>query len=238
MARLSNLVAVLFLVTLMAVGAARGAVVYDNGTPEAFGPAYRMTESIQAEDFVLSDPAVVTGLRFYGLERSNPNTGSNGYAGSITWAIRRDDSGQPGATNVAGATTSAVERAPTDVIRGDYFGAVETIYAIDVAPVALDAGHYWLVLHNGPLDYTRADNANSFLQWAGSPGPRGEFGVQDPAPFEGAWESSIGERSFSLIGVPEPTASFLWCAGAALVSRRRRRTSAPRNRAFTLPESV
>ena len=205
------------LVTL-ATTAASANVVFDNGVPAAtdLPPAYPLTQSVQAEDFTLPEPSVVTALRFHAIERHD------GYAGSIYWSIRNDESGQPSANEIAGDTTAAVVRTPTGVIRPDYFNAAESIYSIDVEPLILAAGDYWLLLHNGPLDYDRADTSAGFLQWEGTIGQRGEVGVQDPTPFEGVWEQTIGERSFSLVGVPEPGAKLTLGVAAVVMVRRTR----------------
>jgi hypothetical protein len=207
--------AVLFLIVVAAVIApAWGGVIVDNGVPSGF--TFTLTPSVQAEDFTLAQPSTVTGLGFYALERLN------GYAGSIYWSIRGNDSARPSAVEIAGDTTSAVTRTLTGFIDWDHKGAAEGIYSIDIDPLALDPGDYWLILHNGPLSHDVADGFPGFLLWEGTRGPAGAVGVEDPSPFDAAWQQSVGERSFQLVGVPEP-GTALALSGALIITVGRRK---------------
>lgn len=202
---------------MLAVAPASAHVIFDNGVPAAdSAPAYPLTQSVQSEDFSLSEASVITGLRFYAIERLD------GYAGSISWSIRNSDSGQPAGNAIAGDTTTAVTRTLTGVIRPDHFNAPQAIYSMDIEPLALEPGQYWLVLHNGPLSHDDPDDAQGFFLWEGTIGQRGAAGVEDPSPFDGVWQQTFGEHSFALVGVPEPgTVAAL--GGFALFLLRRQR---------------
>jgi len=203
----------------LAITPASGNVIFDNGIPAAdSAPTYPLTQSMQAEDFSLTEASVVTGLRFYALERAD------GYAGSIYWSIRNSDPAQPAANSIAGDTSTAVTRTLTGVIRPDHFNAPQSVYSIAIEPLALGPGEYWLVLHNGPLSHGDADNAQGFFLWEGTVGQRGEVGVEDPSPFDGVWQQTFGEHSFALVGVPEP-ATMVGLGGFMILLLRRQRAA-------------
>jgi len=215
-------VSLLVVAVLAAVsGPARGTVIFDNGAPSGF--TFTLTPSVQAEDFSLDEPAIVGGVRFPALERLG------GFSGSMSWSIRGDDAAaaaaaQPAAVEIAGGTTSAVTRTLTGFIDPNHKNAAEGIYSFDVPPLALGPGHYWLILHNGPLSNDAADGFPGFFLWEGNGDPRGAAGLEDPSPFDAAWQPSLGERSFQLLGVPEPgTTALALSGGACIVALRRGR---------------
>jgi hypothetical protein len=180
-------------------------IVYDNGAPpDESAAAFPMTQSLQAEDFVLTEASTITAISFYGLER--PRVG--GYAGSIYWSIRSDDAGRPAAGEISGAVTSSVQQTATGMLRWDYFGAAETIYTFEIPALSLGEGQYWLVLHNGPLSFQGSGSAQAFFLWEGIPTLQGRVGLEDPLPYDGDWQPSGGEHSFFLTGIPEPSSTL------------------------------
>ena len=135
MLHLKRLTALLLLIhgTLFFSPVRAEVILFDNGTPPPSSEdleytANPMTEAVQAEDFTFGQTQVITGLRFYGLERAS----APGYAGSIHWSIRADDSGRPAAAEIASDTTSDVTRTATGFIRPYNFNAPEAIYSIDI----------------------------------------------------------------------------------------------------------
>lgn len=191
-------------------------VIVDNGTPPDRGfVAYPLTDSVLADDFELTQSSVIAGIRFYTLERSA------GSSGSIWWSIHANEAGEPAADALAGGLTADVGRVFTGVLNDNFKNGAQVINSIDITPLPLSAGHYWLLLHNGPLTNDDPDNAIGFLLWEGMESVHGLAALRDAAPFDVTWSETFGDRAFSLIGVPEPGAALILMAGLILIQRAR-----------------
>lgn len=193
------------------------AQIYSNGLPNGSN-GNEMTSWIQADDFTLTTSTNVVGIRFWGII----GTGAS-YAGSISWRIYENNSGEPGSTVLHSGTFtgSGVGQGPV---------AIEgyTRYQFDI-PTAftLGAGTYWLGLHNG--DYTNTARAEFY--WETTDANETASGREDESPFDsGGWYNNGNEHAFELLGesstsVPEPASISLLVVGIAglgVAAKRRR----------------
>jgi hypothetical protein len=148
---------------------------------------------LEADDFFLPAPTVITQIQFWALQ----NLASD-YAGSVDWALYSDLAGAP---NVALASGNA---SPVGVATGQSaFGLNEFSYSFAVN-ANLNTGTYWLVLHNGPSNAIPATN----FYWEWSNGNAGNSLNQDLlAP---GWVPNEAELAFQVSGsVPEPVSMSL-----------------------------
>ena len=87
------------------------------------------------------------------------------------------------------------------------------------APLALAAGTYWLVLHNGsPSDF---GDPNEFL-WATTDANK-SFGGHESFGPGSPWTGNYHEHAFRVTAVPEPAQVLMLLAGGALLLGLRRR---------------
>jgi hypothetical protein len=196
--------------------AAASVIVFDNGPPNHLN-GNNLGLAFQAEDFRLAGSTTLAGISFWSLETSG------GYRGSISWSIMSNGAGAPGAVTLASGTQSAVNRTAL----GSYFGLNE--YRNDFslnAPLALGAGTYWLVLHNGaPSDLDDPDQ----YYWESAAGNATLRGVERYVPMAG-WTTTGSEHAFQVSAVPEPAHVLMLLAGLPLAAFLRRRD--PRSARF------
>lgn len=193
--------------------AAAAVVIVDNSPPNHL-TGNNMGYAFQAEDFTLAAANTLSGFRFWSLE------GASTYRGSISWSIMSNGTGGPGATTLASGNQSAVSRTAL----GSYLGLNEyrNDFALN-APVALGAGTYWLVLHNGPN--SDLGDPNEFL-WESAANNSTARGAERFA-LAGPWTTTGTEHAFQVLAVPEPAQVLMLLAGltlAACMGRREQRS--------------
>ena len=169
-------------------------IVYDNGGPNQHGGS-DMTDFLQSEDFTLTQKTTITDVHFWNLQLQ-----ASDYKGSLYWAIQADAAGAPGAI-LASATTSAVTRAATGLkdISGIYS---EFADSFDITATTLNAGTYWLTLHDGAI--TDSNFADFYWEWTADNGNSQGFDLVANT----GWNAALSENAFQL-SVPEPGSILL-----------------------------
>ncbi len=192
---------------------AQAQVVYDNGSFALTGAA-GITASISADDFTLTSTQSFNAIRFWAVDPA-PGLTPN-FSGTLTWAVRGNENGIPGAALFSGTTSSVSVVNTGNVVNGV---ANNEIAQLDFAvpEVTLNAGTYWLSLkENGPSD---VDDGSSVF-WSFSTTRSGADLRQDPAETSpSAWgTTSTNDLAFQLRSavVVVPEASTLALALPAL----------------------
>jgi hypothetical protein len=193
---------------LLLAATAQAEILYDNGEPDNL-TGHEMSRWIEAEDFSLVSTSAMTQIAFWASALNDTS-----YQHSILWRIYEDNLGIPGQVIAGG------EVVPTETLRGA--GAVGTSSRYDFGldtPVVLNAGIYWLGLHNGPLTNTVF---KGFYWESSSPTNISAAGRADAFPFDdGIWQSTNRQHAFQ-ISTPEPATIGTAIAGLCLVLLRLR----------------
>lgn len=197
---------------LLACGAASAAdPIYDNGLPDRQG-GNNMGYAWQAEDFTIGAGQSPNAVTFWSLEENGA------YRGSISWSILS----APGGTTLASGTASNVARTSD----GSYLGLASYRNEFSFgADLALGAGTYWLVLHNGA--FGNLGDPNEFL-WA-SAAVNGSLAGMESYDSGLTWTSNFAQHAFVLSAVPEPATVAMLAGGLLLAGclRRREQDRAP-----------
>ncbi len=204
-------------------GAAQAALIWDNGAPSATNlGGSNMSDTKQAQDFILTSATTLSGVRFWNLELIPAD-----YVGSIFYQIFTNAAGIPSNTVVASGTV-----VPTRVAAGAANSVLGySPFQNDFAITAnLAAGTYWLSLHNGALGSTAF--TDFYWTWtdtgvANNTGTNlgREMGL-DPVT---GWTTNDQEMAFNIFGdaggptVPEPATFAFAAAGLIAVGLLRKK---------------
>src|SRR4051794_31820784 len=120
----------------------KAADIYDNGAPDHINGS-DMGDSVEADDFAVSEAVRFDGVRFWNLE------GIGSFAGAFTWQIYSNTAADKPGDLIAGGVSINLAHTATG---GTSFGFSEFVNDFSVSPVYLRPGIYWLGLHNGTLD--------------------------------------------------------------------------------------
>ena len=202
----------LAVVCLFLSGVTQAATIYDNGGPAVTNlGGSLMSDTLQAQDFLLTGISNLTGVRFWSLQGSAAD-----YAGNIFYQIFSDAAGLPGSTAIASGLVT-----PTRVAAGTVLGFSQFQNDFTLAVNGLAGGTYWLALHNGPLATTAY--SDFYWSWAdlnavNTPTNLGAEFALNPAGT--AWSTNDQEMAFQISGstanTPEP-ATFAF-VGASLLA--------------------
>lgn len=196
-------------------------IVFSN-TPASLSGGNNMGIAWQAEAFNLGATERLTSIRFWTLEVLGE------YRGSISWQITDNTSGTPGSTVYAGVDgfTEAIRTATGNT--ANLYGSAyeEYAYSINFSPLALNAGDYWLTLHNGSL--ANLDDPNDFL-WSWTAGVLPTTGMESYNSGS-LWETNSMSHAFEIVALPEPGSLELLAIGLAVYWARLRLAKSPARR--------
>jgi hypothetical protein len=142
------------------LASAHAGTIYNNGAPDQADGA-NITGFVAADDFALAGSVTLTGGSFWSSALFDPFGDS--FSGTIGWAILSDASGSPGSILFSGSDSSPV-LTDTGV---QIFGTEEWRIDFSFGSVNLNAGTYWLGLHEGSLG-TPDDGTTIFWDTTGS----------------------------------------------------------------------
>ncbi|SHJ15104.1 PEP-CTERM protein-sorting domain-containing protein [Rubritalea squalenifaciens DSM 18772] len=192
---------------------APAAIVYNNGTPNNF---YGNIAGVAHADYFTLNQA----LSFNTIRVWIGDISDGGFSGDLGWAIWTDDTGLPGSILHSGA-----DNAPTSSDSGIEFNSGRNYLQVDIdtGSVDLNAGNYWLQIHENAIGQT-GDGSNAFWAFSSS---SGNYAVEpDEVNLENWRIEPNGSFAFQLIqttSVPEPTSTTLiGLASLTLIFRRRR----------------
>ena len=201
--------------------AAAQQVVVDGGAPNE-GIGWNIFDDNRAASyFSLAGRTAFDDIRFWGiLPDASP------YSANIFWQIFTDDGSGPSSTIAAQgvvATTSAIRTELTD-----FPGYYSHVFDLALTgPQSLDAGNYWLALHDGVLDPFGGTHSN--LIWETSDAADGANRIQtfsiddtwaDNGPSGLAFQLSAPG---SVVVAPEPATLVLLVTGLLIVGGKSRR---------------
>lgn len=202
------------LLSLAATAPASAELLHSNGHHDPDSALARQIALFRvADDFVLESAADVTSIRFWMA------TPEGAFGGTLTYAVYASSESSLGDLLDTATATDVVP-----VFSNDIPGFAIAHYQVDFdlpAPLSLDAGTYWLELHDGPALTTSSEVAVYWAVVAGDPPGNARQNLVPELP-----SNDVGdELAFELYGtLPEPGAAVAaWTALATLVSVRRSR---------------
>jgi hypothetical protein len=139
---------------------AHASILYNNGAPDQ-SDGSNITGFVAADDFALAGSVTLTAGSFWSSANFDPFGSS--FSGTIGWAILADASGSPGSILFSGSDSSPVL---TDTGL-QIFGTEEWRIDFSFGSINLNAGTYWLGLHEGALG-TPDDGTTIFWDTTGS----------------------------------------------------------------------
>lgn len=194
-------------------------VIYENRPPSLDG-GNNMGIAWQADTFTLLSRQSLKEIQFWTLEAAGE------YRGSISWQIRNSASNLPGNTIFDGIDgDTSVSRASTGrTVTIDTIAYAEFLYSFSLPPLALEAGDYWLNLHNG--NFSNLGDPNDFL-WSWTDNSLATVTGMESYDDGASWSDNFQHHAFTVTALPEPGTLSALALGLAAWGFMRNRASAP-----------
>ncbi len=189
----------------------QAAVVHDNGAPLVYSSVSDVDGSGRAADnFTLTGSATITNITWSGLYYSS-NTPTE--PDDFTLRFYTDSAGLPDNAGLIGIYTpgNAVNRVDSGV---NGAGGLDIFnYSVDITPLMLSAGIYWISIVND----TTADTDDNWLWSLSSAIVTGGGDSAFQTGTSSTWSSGNSEYSFVLNDVSAvPVPAAVWLMGSAL----------------------
>jgi len=200
---------------LLAAASAEPATIFDNSPHDGISGT-SISDLLVAEDFTISVPTSLTGVRFWSAQASAAD-----YAGTIDWFIYADSGGSPGGVLFSASVAATNTATGLPAGGGGYF-EFQNDFAMSVS---LAPGTYWLGLHDGPV----SDTTFRDFYWGTTAANVTSTGMYQELPSL-PWIDSLLEQAFVLSGdqapvpepVPEPGTLVLAATGLGALAAARR----------------
>ncbi|MCB1510711.1 MAG: cadherin repeat domain-containing protein [Hyphomicrobiaceae bacterium] len=154
-----------------------------------------ITAFTHADDFVLQNASTLTSLSAMLTDDVSNNNGVlDSFSGTLSWGIYSNNAGSPGTLLFSGEGTPAL----TDTGQQDFYNndIVRADLTLTTA-VVLDAGTYWLALHEGAWG---SPSDASVVWWQQAPSFGSVVQYSDPSPTTWTPNAIVSDTSFSLTG--------------------------------------
>lgn len=211
-------------------------LIYDNGTITGGDNGLNITAFAIADDFVFDSTQTFDQVRVWIFDNTLPNNTLNAFSGTLSWLIRSNNAGIPGA--VLGGNSGTVSGAAiTQTDTGVDVLAGYRVFQFDfsIPSTTLGAGTYWFQIREGNLG-TFGDTSHVFWLDTGNINtgfaPKADNNVRTPT----TWSFPTGpkpNRAFQFLGPSNVTPELPGLAlvvpallPVALVALRRRRSKA------------
>ena len=217
-------------ITVLPVGSVAAQTIYDNGAvnPAGYVGNPDLSQALMYEGFVLTGSEQVGSINFWALQWHNA---TDNFSGSVYWTISSNNGGAVGSTLFSGLATTGTDL--TRTVDGTLVSQNLPIYlhAISV-DLALDAGSYYLGLHNGLLDNYTA-TGYYWLSTAANGTDPGRHTVLannglhfNPVEYAFYLGGAEGDTGTPTETVPEPATMTLIATGLIGMAAARRRRKA------------
>jgi hypothetical protein len=172
-------------------------VVHDNGGSSR-QDGWEMTQWFEADDFVLTDRTQLSGIRFWNYVFPGM------FAGTITWELYTNTGSNSPDVLIASGSSSPLTHEATGFAL--FTTLQEFVTTFDITPVTLEAGTYWIALHNGPRE-----NVTRGMFWAPTASASGAPSHSRESLSNGPWYSNAfpglpSDLAFQVYGTVVPRA--------------------------------
>lgn len=186
-----NITGLALAATLGFAGLAQGAVIYNNGGPNAQN-GNDATQWVQTEDFSFTDAVTVTGAGVYVAGIADPGS----WDGTVDYWIFSDSSGPDSILASGAGQNVSTTNTGSFWNYGGYMYLLEFDFVSDFA--AASGNTYWLGIHLSS-DFDRND-----IYWVTADGNATSKGIESQGGTFDNWYNNNQEHAFFLNGSREP----------------------------------